>query len=200
MNHQSVLLLADAGVPMIFLTFPAMVMLLLPIILVEAWFLRKWLALGAWEAAKTSAIANIASTLAGVPAAWAVMLCVEFGVGLSVAKIASLSRASEKWNSPIARVVTTLLSAAWLGPDERNLYWMVPVAVLGLMVPTFFASVWIETFIVENMAGGVDEDPSNPMNIRSAVRNANLISYCLLAVGAVVWLLYSLLNPPRRNW
>jgi hypothetical protein len=80
MNQQSILLLADVGVPMIFLTFPAMATLLLPIILVETWFLRKWLALGAWEAAKSSAVANVASTLLGVPAAWAVMLCVEFGV------------------------------------------------------------------------------------------------------------------------
>jgi hypothetical protein len=93
-------LLADAGVPMIFLTFPVTVMLLLPVILVEAWFLRKWLALGVWEAGKLSAIANIASTLLGVPAAWAVMLCVEFGVGWSVTKIPSVSQASEKWNSP----------------------------------------------------------------------------------------------------
>jgi hypothetical protein len=194
MNQQSILLLADAGVPMIFLTFPVTVMLLLPVILVEAWFLRKWLALGVWEAGKLSAIANIASTLLGVPAAWAVMLCVEFGVGWSVTKIPSVSQASEKWNSPIATVVGTLLSAAWLGPDEKNLYWMVPVAVLALMVPTFFASVWIEAFIVEKMAGGIEEGATN---IRIAVRNANLISYSLLAVATVVWLLYSLLNSPR---
>jgi len=197
MNQQSLSLLADAGVPMIVLTFPAMAVLLLPIILVEAWFLRKWIALGAWDAAKSSAVANIASTLVGVPAAWAVMLCVEFGVFWSVAKLNLLSQASEKWNSPIARLVTTLLSAPWLGPDEKNLYWMVPVAVLGLMVPTFFASVWIEAFIVEKMAGGTDEGSSNPAHIRIAVRNANLISYCLLAVGTVIWLLHSLLNPPR---
>jgi len=57
----------------------------------------------------------------------------------------------------LATVVGTLLSAAWLGPDEKNLYWMVPVAVLALMVPTFFASVWIEAFIVEKMAGGIEE-------------------------------------------
>ena len=197
MNQQSILFLADAGVPMIFLTFPAMIMLLIPIILVEAWFLHKWLALGAWEAGKLSAIANTASTLLGVPAAWAVMLCVEVGVGWSVVKIPSLSQAAEKWNSPIASVVITLLSAAWLSPNEKNLYWMVPVAVLALMVPTFFASAWIETIIVQKMAGGIDEGPSNPASIRIAVRNANLISYCLLAVGAVVWLLHSLLNPLR---
>jgi hypothetical protein len=120
MNQRSILFLADVGVPMIFLTFPAMVMLLLPIIMVEAYFLHKWLALGAWEAAKSSAIANIVSALLGVPAAWAVMLCVEFGVGWSVATIPSLSQASEKWNSPIASVVTTLLSRclAWARRKE----------------------------------------------------------------------------------
>jgi hypothetical protein len=74
---------------------------------------------------------------------------------------------------------------------------MVPAAVLALMVPTFFASVWIEAFIVEKMVGGIDEGSSNPTDIRIAVRNANLISYCLLAVGTGVWLLHSLLNPPR---
>jgi hypothetical protein len=71
---------------------------------------------------------------------------------------------------------------------------MVPVAVLALMVPTFCASVWIEAFIVQKMADGIDEGPTN---IRIAVRNANLISYSLLALGTDVWLLHSLLNPPR---
>jgi hypothetical protein len=37
------LLLADAGVPMIFLTFPAMLILLAPVVLVEAILYRKWL-------------------------------------------------------------------------------------------------------------------------------------------------------------
>jgi len=119
MNQQSLSLLADAGVPMIVLTFPAMAVLLLPIILVEAWFLHKWIALGAWDAAKSSAVANIASTLVGVPAAWAVMLCVEFGVFWSVAKLNLLSQASEKWNSPIARLVTTFFRLLGLGQTKR---------------------------------------------------------------------------------
>jgi len=34
-------MLADAGVPMIFLTFPAMLKLLVPIILIEAWLYRR---------------------------------------------------------------------------------------------------------------------------------------------------------------
>jgi hypothetical protein len=74
---------------------------------------------------------------------------------------------------------------------------MVPLAVLALIVPTFFASVWIEAFIVEKVVGGIDDGSSNSTTIRIAVRNANLISYCLLALGTVVWLLYALLNAPR---
>jgi hypothetical protein len=166
------LLLADAGVPMIFLTFPAMAVLLLPIVFLEAWLFRKWLGLETWTAVKSSALANLGSNLIGVPAAWAVMLGFEFGVGWGILKIPALNRMADNWHSPIATAVSALLSAAWLGPDEKNLYWMIPVAVLGLMVPTFFASVWIETFIVEQMVGTPEEDSTSLTSISHPERGA----------------------------
>lgn len=66
----SPLLLADAGVPMIFLTFPAMLILLVPIIFIESWLCRSSLHLTFWAALKSNAISNIVSTLIGVPIAW----------------------------------------------------------------------------------------------------------------------------------
>jgi hypothetical protein len=192
-------LLADAGVPMIFLTFPAMLYLLLPIIFIEAWLCRKWLGLDMWTSLKSNALANVASTLIGVPGAWAAMLCFEFAIGWGIVKIPSLDRAAETWHSPIASVLMTILSAAWLGPDEKNLYWMIPVAALGLLVPTYFVSVWIEAFIVDHLVTVPDGDPSDltSARVRRAVRNANLISYTLLAAGTVAWLFVSLLRPHR---
>lgn len=93
----------------------------------------------------------------------------------------------------------TILSAAWLGPDEKNLYWMIPVAALGLLVPTYFVSVWIEAFIVDHMVSVPDEGPSDltSARVRRAVRKANLISYTVLTAGTVAWLFVSLLRPPR---
>jgi hypothetical protein len=199
MDHTVIPLLADAGVPMIFLTFPAMVILLLPIIILEAQLFRRWLGIQAWTAIKTSALTNIASTLVGLPVAWAVMLCLEFSAGWAIVKIAVLGRIVEKWHSPIAAVVNTILSAAWLVPDEKNLYWMVPVAVLVLMIPTFYLSVWIEAFIVDHMVSMPEGDPTNltRTSVRRAVRDANLVSYSLLTGGTVAWLLISLLKRPR---
>jgi hypothetical protein len=113
-------LLADAGVPMILLTFPAMLYLLLPIIFIEARLCRKWLGLDMWTSLKSNALANVASTLTGVPGACSAMLCFEFAIGWGIVKIPALDRAAESWRSPIAGVLMTILSAAWLGPDEKK--------------------------------------------------------------------------------
>ncbi len=61
------LMLADAGIPMILLAFPAMLMLLVPIIVVEGFLCKKWLALTTWDAMKSNAVSNLASTIIGVP-------------------------------------------------------------------------------------------------------------------------------------
>ena len=77
-------LLADAGVPMIFLTFPLMIILLVPIILTESFLYKRWLGLSSHDAMRSSIISNLVSTIIGVPVAWAIMLGVEFGfIGLA---------------------------------------------------------------------------------------------------------------------
>src|SRR5580704_6315483 len=71
--------IADAGVPMIVFTLPALLMLLLPVILIEGFLCKKWLGLSTWEAMKSNAVANLASTIVGMPLAWGIMLAVELG-------------------------------------------------------------------------------------------------------------------------
>jgi hypothetical protein len=67
----TVLLLADAGIPMIAVTFPLMLLLLIPVIVAEGFLCKKWLGLSTWEAMKSNALSNLASTIVGVPLAWA---------------------------------------------------------------------------------------------------------------------------------
>jgi hypothetical protein len=76
---------------------------------------------------------------------------------------------------------------------------MIPVAALGLLVPTYFISVLIEGLIVDHMVSLTEGDPSNLTSerVRRAVRNATLVSYGLLAAGTIGWLFVSLLNRPR---
>src|ERR1700684_3140249 len=110
-------LYADAGVPMIFLTLPTMGILLIPIILVEAFLCKRWLGLTAWEAMKLNAASNLASTLIGVPLAWGIMFGIEF---LAFSAIEH-SNAIQNWNSPIVSVVWLFLGSAWLAPmSDKN--------------------------------------------------------------------------------
>ena len=67
------------GIPMIVVTLPAMVMLLVPVIVIEGLLCKRWLGLTTLQAIKSNAVSNLASTIIGVPVAWAIMLAVEFG-------------------------------------------------------------------------------------------------------------------------
>ena len=183
-------LLADAAVPMLFLTLPAMLGLLIPIIVLEGFLCKKWLGITTWEAMKSNTLSNLASTVIGIPMAWAFMLAVEFAtIGIVQWKFPN-----QNWNSPIANIVLFLLSSAWIGPPAKNQLWLIPAAVLVLLVPFFLASYGIEYLVVRHVVGLPDGGPANPAypRVRIAVRNANLITYGLMFVGTAVWLLTQL--------
>jgi len=163
-----------------------MVVLLIPVIVIEGLLCKRWLGLKTWRAIKTNAVSNLASTIIGIPVAWAVMLAIEFGtIGL-----VSESNALQNWHSPIANVIFFLFSSAWLNPDLGEHAWVIPAATLILLIPFFFASYWIEYFVVRKMVGTRDEQPSNLAyaRVRTAVRNANLVTYGIMFIATSVWL------------
>lgn len=77
-----IMILANAGVPMIFITLPPMVVLIIPVIIIE--FLasrrlisrispaRRWAGIG---------FANVVSTFIGWPAAWFVLVLLQMVTG-----------------------------------------------------------------------------------------------------------------------
>src|SRR5713226_3022041 len=184
-------LLADMGIPMIVVTLPAMVMLLVPVIVIEGLLCKRWLGLTTLQAIKSNAVSNLASTIIGVPVAWAIMLAVEFGT-LGVIGLVDKSNAIQNWHSPLATVISFLLTSAWFGPTDRK--WVIPAATLVLLIPFFFASYWIEYFIVRRMVAMPDGEPPNLAypRVRIAVRNANLITYGAVFLATSVWLGVSL--------
>jgi hypothetical protein len=74
-------LLADAGIPMIAITLPGMLLLLAPVIALETIVIRKQTAIPFKSVLKANALANIASTILGMPLAWLAMLLLEFVTG-----------------------------------------------------------------------------------------------------------------------
>jgi len=182
-------LLADAGIPMIALTLPLMLMLLIPVIVVEGLLCKKWLGLTMAEAMKSNAASNLASTIIGAPVAWAIMLGVEFAASC----IADRSNAIQNWHSPLAEVIWFFLGSAWIGPPSEKNLWVIPAATLVLLVPFFLASYGIEYLVVSYMVGMPEGGPPNLAycRIRIAVRNANLVTYGAMFIATSVWLVFS---------
>jgi len=136
-------ILANAGVPMIFLTLPPMVVLILPVILIEFWVARKTVAPVAqskrWIGILT---ANLVSTFIGWPLAWGTLLFLEIVTG---------GGRAHGLDSPIGAILAVTYQAPWLIPYEEHLYWMIPAAMAFLLIPFFLISVYSERWILRRM-------------------------------------------------
>jgi len=183
-------LFADAGVPMIFLTLPMMVILLVPIIVVEGFLCKKWLGLTTWQAMKSNAVSNVASTVIGIPIVWALLLGLEYGTFEIMDKAGFIQR----WHSPMAKIILFFFTSAWVPLSDHQAIWWVPAAILALLVPFFFASYGVEYLVMRFMVGKREGAPPNLAypRVRIAVRNANLITYGVMFVVTSVWLVLSL--------
>jgi hypothetical protein len=137
---------------------------------------------------KSNALSNLVSTLVGIPVAWAIMLGLQFGAMASVEQKTHFFDS----NSPLAAVVALLLNSAWIPPAEGSNGWWIPAAILVLLVPFFFASYGIEYLVMAYMIGMPSGGPENLAypRIRTAVRNANLVTYGAMFIAASIWLFY----------
>jgi hypothetical protein len=71
------MILANVGIPMIFPQFILMAFAFVPIVLVEAFVVRRLLGHPFGGAVRDTAIANLWTTFIGVPLAWGVMFVLE---------------------------------------------------------------------------------------------------------------------------
>ena len=174
---------ANAGVPMLFLTLPAMIIAPVPIIAVESIVVGRLLGTSAISKAKSVAIANVASTVIGLPLTWVALVAIQLisGTGSAYGLV-----------TPAQKLFAVTWQAAWLIPYEGDLYWMVPSASLFLLIPFFFASYFVEALIVVRL-----NDKFPRIQVRSAVFRANIVSYLLLSLFTLGWLILSVLHGSR---
>lgn len=171
-------ILANAGVPMIFVTLPAMLYLIVPVIVIEFLAGRRLLT---EETTKTKwiglAVANIASTFLGWPLAWVVLVVLQMTTG---------GGGAHGLDSPIGIILSVTQQAPWLIPYEDELYWMIPIAMGVLLVPFFFVSVFSERLILIYMWKQSDKSV-----VRHFSWNAHLWSYGFLLLVVFVYATYS---------
>jgi hypothetical protein len=182
--------LADAGIPMIGLQLPAMVALLIPVVLLEAFVVSKQLRIGFVKAICGVFPANLVSTLVGFPIAWGVMLGIEFMLLGAYHVFPSIEGIMD---SPVFQLVSLPFFSAWLGDNPV----MVPVAAAVLLIPSFFISIWIERKICTRI--WVSEPSINLSSAQCAVRQANIVSYLFL-FGVAACLQVYVLTYGWPNW
>jgi hypothetical protein len=181
---------ANVGIPTITFTLPGMVIALLPIIFIEATIFSKQLNVNKIKSIKLSSFCNIGSTLLGIPAAWIIHGLIFMLLGHFYAE----SFGSLQNNQLMPLLFSVTIGAPWLFPPDGDNYWMVPAATLTSLVPFFFAS-WFTEFLILRWAS----KKTTSRVCMSVTRTANLISYSLLAIGVIIWLLVALLNRSYRE-
>jgi hypothetical protein len=176
MNHFSPFL-ADAILPSLVLVWPITILLLLPIIGVEAKYARSRLNLSSGEAFRVFGIANVASTIVGFPIATAVAFAVQNR--LQIRLFGTRQSNLDQWSrsGDVSRL------AEGFGQYPR---WTLIVAAVLMFALCFTISWWVEAAYVKwwikrrkSDAGLVNSQTSR------VVRNANVLSYVLLAAISI---------------
>lgn len=125
---------ANVGIPMIALAWPAYWITYLPVVVIEGAIVRRLLSVGWRDALKHLAIANLISTLIGIPIVWLLLLGVEIALGTTVL--------SGELTHPVAVFAMTIVGAPWMPPVESR--WPIYWAFVILAVSFCGASIFVE--------------------------------------------------------
>ncbi len=158
---------ANAMIPVIVAGWFGMFVALVPIIVIE-WVVLSRIGAHVWESLLAVSVANLGSTLAGIPLA----IVLEIVVAMNTSLYHETSDTKDTWFRE----------------------WMLPVRGVLLLVPFFLMSWWIEAPIA---AWILDDLPAQLVN--SAVRDANLVTYGLLATLLSAVLVLAVREPSRAS-
>lgn len=180
---------ANAGLPMLAVAWPAFLFGLIPVIALEAviFWIRGF---PFFWSLKWNAVANAVTTLAGIPMTWLALLVVEFGIaiGFGILNLDPITVPAPV--ESILHILGFVFMAPWLGPFGRDENWIVPAAMLVLMVPFFVMSYWIESRILMARSASLDGDVEEK-RVRRTCLIANAFTYALLALYPA-WMFFTL--------
>ena len=178
-----IIFLFDMGLPMIFPSIVLMVVALVPIVFIEGYITASTLQVNVKKVFAPVTIANLVSTLAGIPVTWLVLALLQIVSVLVLGTIA-------KW-IPSTDLFSLTLGAPWVYPGHDNEKLIVLGAMLFLLIPYGLASWAVEYLVVKAMLAKKHEFSVFSKNLKAAVGKANLLSYCLLAVFVILFTIFS---------
>jgi hypothetical protein len=173
---------------MLAVSLPAMVILFVPILVIEACVIFKRINISLSRSFKTVCVTNLASTFLGIPVTWAVLVLLQELVYYRTGVAGGLLT-----DTVVDKLFAVTWQAAWLGGSGEELNWMIPGATVVLFVPFFFASWVIEMWISGRwLLREVDR-----VLVKRATFWANLYSYSLLECLAIAWFIIALVTKRR---
>lgn len=119
---------ANAGVPMIAIVFPEMILSLVPVILIEIAVLIKRLKINKQKTVLAVVAGNLYSTLFGIPLTWIILVVIQVITG------------GDRGIYNIGILLRNILSVTWQAPwlmPSNDLHWQIPAAALFLLIPFF---------------------------------------------------------------
>ena len=179
---------ADAILPSLALIWPITILLLIPIVLVEALYSRKRLQLGFWESIRVVGVANVLSSVAGLPIANL------FAAGLQYVLESVYFRDANKLHEQATRLLAVepnrhnYMALHFLGLYPR---WILLVSAVTMVVICFLVSWWIEALWVRRYLAKKKTPSTERQSCSIVIRNANVLSYIFVLLFSV-WALMTL--------
>ena len=170
---------ADALLPTVALISPITVFLLIPIIAIEAWYVSRFLKLRFWKAARVMALANVVSTILGIPITFAF----SFVQNRAMTHAYGSQKANfDKWMATGDRTARAFSFGHYPG-------WAFLLSAIVTLIVCFLVSWWIEYIVARwRLRDAMAQAQFSRQRVNEAVRNANLISYSLLAMVVLLFL------------
>ncbi len=173
---------ADAGIPMLPFAYPVILVFLIPVIGIEASYLRFRLRTDWRTTIRVTSKANLQTMLLGFPLIWLIYLGVELVLWITMSATGTADHLNWTPGNHIAKILIVATSAAWMGPLEER--WAIPFAFLVLMIPSFVLSGFVESKLINANSLHCEGECSG------AVWQANVLSYVFLAITgcSALWL------------
>jgi hypothetical protein len=170
---------ADALLPTVVLISPITILLLIPIIGVEAWYVSSRMKLRFWKATRVMALANVASTLIGFPITMAVS---SIQHRVMVYEYGSEKANFDKWMTTGDQRARAFSFGHYPG-------WAFLLSAFATLIVCFLASWWVESITARwRLKQQTKDNQFSTKEISKAVRNANVLSYSLLTPIVLLFL------------
>jgi hypothetical protein len=167
-------LFANAGLPMLMLGLPALLLALVPIVYLEAIYYRRRLPVTWNQALNGSWKANVWSTLVGIPLTWLALVIIEFGTMYFFGNSFN-SRSPILAESYLASYLYFVITSPLLIPVRDGLDLVIAGASMVLLLPCYLVSYLGESRVLQKKWPELD-----PKLIRKHVWYAHLLTYGLL--------------------